>query len=203
MTEPRFVATFELTTGRSEAWSRLTARGSGDGTLRLPGFASDAEVVEVVDEQTLVARKLEPPCADTTIVITFEDAVTGTVVTVTQSGFDGGLPAPREIMEVGWRLIVADLRTALATGVDPGRHLAQWRDFGADAEAGPGGVWVGAPREGTVAARAGLLKGDLLVGLGGAAVTGLDDFVRLVRATADHDRVDATWVRDGRLMTVS
>jgi hypothetical protein len=203
MTDSRFVATFELTTGRPEAWARLTAPGSTPDVVRLPGFASDAEVVEADEEQRLVARKLEPPCAGTTIVVVFQDAATGTVVTVTQSGFDGGLPAPRELMEVGWRLIVADLRAALATGVDPGRHLAQWRDFGADVESGPGGVWVGAPRPGTLAAHAGLLAGDLLVGLGGAAVTGLDDLVKLTRATADREGpVDAAWIRDGRLMPV-
>jgi hypothetical protein len=202
MSEPRFVATFEITIARDDAWRRLTATpGDDPDSVRLAGFASSAAVVARDEGHRLEAVKSEAPCADTTIVITFEDAATGTVVTVTQSGFDGGLPAPREIMEVGWRLIVADLQAYLATGVDPERHLRQWRDFGADTTPGPGGVWVGAPRSDTLAARLELREGDLLVGLAGSAVTDLVDLVGMVRAVADTSGLpEVEYIRAGRLV---
>lgn len=200
MSEPRFSATFELAVARADAWRRLVDDPATPDTLWLAGFTSNAAVLDRDDGRRLEVEKLDPPCDHTTIVVTFEDAGTGTVVTVTQSGFDDGLPAPRELMEVGWRLIVADLHAYLSTGVDPGRHLRQWRDFGADATPGPGGVWVSAPRPGTLAARLDLRSGDLLVGLGGAAVTDLTDLVGIVRAVADQPGLPAMeCIRSGRI----
>jgi S1-C subfamily serine protease len=107
-------------------------------------------------------------------------------------------------MDIGWKLIVADLHAYLATGVDPGRHFQQWRDFGADATPGPGGVWIGPPRPGSMADRLELREGDLLVGLGGAAVTDLTDLVSVVRATVDQPGPPAAaCIRGGRLFDLS
>ena len=45
-------------------------------------------------------------------------------------------------MSVGWRYIVADLQTYLATGVHARRHLRPWGDLGAEATAIDGGVSI-------------------------------------------------------------
>ena len=91
--------------------------------------------------------KDDEPCAGTDIVVTLEDEDTGTRVHVTQS-FGDWLPTRYEIMSVGWRYIVADLQTYLATGVHARRHLRPWGDLGAEATAIDGGVSIDASARG-------------------------------------------------------
>ncbi|HET6951078.1 MAG TPA: hypothetical protein VFI47_11920 [Acidimicrobiales bacterium] len=207
-----FEATFVLAVDPPTAWRRLTARplgegGAGEETGRrywLPGFDSAATVTEEVAGECLRATKDDQPCAGTDIVVTLAAVGTGTRITVVQSGFGDWLPAPPDIMAVGWRHIVADLHTYLATGAHARRHLRGWGDLGADAVPAAGGMRVHAIRPGTLADRLGLRDGDLLVVLAGAPVSGYDDLVTVLRVLrAVPGDVAAEWVRHGEVCTAT
>jgi len=203
VTTDRFEATFRLRIERGAAWERLTGRpldAEGDGDrLWLPGFDSAVTVTDAVAPDRLRATKDDPPCAGTDIVVTLTDEDTGTRIHVVQSRFGDQLPAPRDLMEIGWRHIVADLHTFLATGVHPRRHLRPWGDFGAATSASDGGILVRDVRPDGLADRLGLVDGDLLTSLAGAPVSSVGDLDTILRVIDPADLPRAEWVRDGRL----
>lgn len=203
MTPDRFEATFRLRIDRDKAWRRLAGDPvSGDEAehVWLPGFDSQATVVDADPPRRLHTRKDDEPCAGTDIVITLEDDEIGVRIHVVQSRFGAWLPERYEMMSVGWRYIVADLQTYLATGVHARRHLRPWGDLGADATTIDGGIRVDGIREDGLASRLGLVDGDLLVALGGAPVASLDDLVTVLR-TLDADTTPAAeWIRSGSLV---
>lgn len=199
-----FEATFRVRIDRTSAWARLTGgeeRAAGD-RLWLAGFDADVAVDEVEAARRLRATKLDEPCAGTDIVLTLEDDDTGTRIHVVQSGFPEWLPGGYDLMAVGWRHLVADLRTFLATGVHAGRHLRPWGDLGAEAVADDGGIRIGEVRAGGLAEALGLQEDDLLVALAGAPTASLDDLVTVLRVL---DRTgaepNAEWIRAGALVT--
>lgn len=199
-----FEATFVLAVDRATAWARLTGHpldadaGAGDRCW-LPGFDSAVTVNERRDGEELRATKDDEPCAGTEIVVALADDGTGTRITVVRSGFGDRLPAPRDLMAVGWRHIVADLHTSLATGAHARRHLRPWGDLGASARPQAGGMRLSAVRPGALADRLGLRDGDLLVVLAGAPVSGWDDLVTVLGvldAAVNHRRpadVSGAW----------
>lgn len=208
MSTDRFEATFVLGIGRPEAWRRLTERpvdaGDDGGGYWLPGFDARARVTAEAPEEHLEAVKVDEPCAGTTIAVTLEGAGTGTRITVVQSGFGDLTTVLGDLLAVGWRHIVADLETYLATGAHAGRHLRPWGDLGADTTGGPGGVAIGNVRSGTLADRLGLRPGDLVVSLAGAPVTDLDDLTTVLRVLATlPGPVTAEWVRDGAVRSAT
>jgi membrane-associated protease RseP (regulator of RpoE activity) len=194
-----FEATFVVDVPRGVAWSRLVARGAHDGCLSLPGFEGDVELADVDDGARLHGRKATEPCAGTEIVVVLEDEVSGTRITVTQSGFGGFLDAMGELAEVGWTNIVADLALALAHGVTGGRHLMPWGSLDAQVRTTPAGLAVDAVVEGGLAARLGLMAGDVLVALGGAPLATQADLVTVLRVIDGRPDVaiEAVWARDG------
>ena len=204
-TDP-FEATFRVTVDRPTAWRRLTeatlaASASADAPtrLRLPGLDAAATVVESDAPGRLRATKDEEPFAGTDIVVTLTDVDGGTRIHIVQSGFDAGFGAPRHLMEIGWRYIVADLRTHLGTGVAPGRHLRPWGDLGAAATPEDGGLRVDDVRSGGLADRIGLVDGDLLTVLAGAPVTDALELETVLRVIDGGATVTAEWVRAGEL----
>jgi hypothetical protein len=203
MTPDRFEATFRLRIDRQAAWRRLTENATtAEGEhLCLAGFDSQATIVDADPPRRLHASKDEEPCAGTDIVVTLEDDEIGVRIHVVQSRFGAWLPERYEMMSVGWRYIVADLQTYLATGVHARRHLRPWGDLGADATAIDGGIRVDRIREGGLVSRLGLDDGDLLVTLAGAPVASLEDLVTVLRVL-DTDRLPAAeWIRSGSLVT--
>lgn len=202
MTPDHFEATFRIRLRPDEAWSRLTGRAGAAGEGWLPGFDSLVEVVDADPPGRLHATKAQEPCAGTDIVVTLEDDASGTVVRVIQSGFGAWLSERYEPMVVGWRFIVADLQTFLATGVHARRHLRPWGDLGADATALDGGVLVRRPRPGGLADRLGMADGDLLVSLAGAPLASLDDLITALRVIDGRETlVAAEWIRAGALVS--
>lgn len=201
-----FEATFRVRIDRRSAWERLTGseeRAAGD-RMWLPGFDADVTVDELEAGSRLQATKLDEPCAGTDIVVTLEDDGTGTRIHVVQSGFQAWLPGGDELMAVGWRHLVADLQTYVATGVHARRHLRPWGDLGAETVADDGGIRIGEVRAGGVAERLGLAEGDLLVSLADAPTASLDDLVTVLRVL-DHTGADPTaeWIRTGELHTAT
>jgi hypothetical protein len=207
MTIDGFEARFRVDLRSEAAWDRLVEHrpdlASGD-SLWLAGFDSRVHVVAAEPTRSLSATKAEEPCAGTDIIVTMEDDETGTIVHVVQSGFGDWFSGAREMMAIGWRFIVADLQTFLATGVHPGRHLRPWGDFGAPLTAQDGAVRVGPPEPSGLAGRLGMRDGDLVVGFAGAPIASLDDLVTAQRALIGRtDEVSAAWIRGGALMRSS
>lgn len=208
MNPDHFDASFVLQIGREQAWSRLLARPidstTGDERWWLAGFDSAVTVDESTEGEHLRATKDDEPCKGSEIVVQLRDVEGGTEVTVVQSRFGDWLPGGYDLMAVGWRNIVADLQTYLATGVHPGRHNRPWPDLGADVEPVDGGLRIGLVRDGTLASRLGLAEEDLLVVLGGAPVSTVDDLVTAMRVLDGTDiDVSAEWVRDGAVHTAT
>ena len=211
MSDDHFEATFTLGIDRTTAWRRLTehpvdATDATDATDRcwLPGFDAAATITDRDDGTQLRLTKDDEPCKGTDIVVTLTDAEDGTRITVVQSGFGDWLPARYDLMAIGWRHIVADLQTYLATGVHARRHLRPWGDLGARATPGDGGLRISGVRAGSLAGRLGLEDGDLLVVLAGAPVACHDDLVTVLRVLQDHPGpIAAEWVRGRALVTVS
>ena len=205
MTGEGFEATFSIEVRRGLAWLRLTETPSDpdvEGHLWLPGFDSSVTVVDSDPHHRLRATKDEEPCAGTEIVVTLEDHATGTRILVVQSGFGDWLGNRRDLMSVGWRQIVADLETYLATGVHARRFLRPFGDFGATTYVADGGIRIGAVRPDGLAAQLGLVDGDLLVELSGAPVVSLDDLFTILRVSGGVP-VSAAWVRLGLLMVTT
>lgn len=206
MTTDGFEATFRLRVDRDTAWQRLTSRPLDDDEnadhdqLWLPGFDSAATVIDAEPPDRLQATKDDQPCAGTDIVVTLTDDDTGTRIHVVQSRFGDRLPAPRDLMAIGWQHIVADLHTFLATGAHARRHLRPWGDVGAIITARDGGLLVEGIRPGGLADRLGLADGDLLTALAGAPVTALADLNTILRAIDPRSTPPAEWVRDGTLI---
>jgi hypothetical protein len=206
MTTPdAFEATFRVRIDRSTAWRRLAGADgpvvAGDH-IWLAGFDSLVTVVEADPPERLRASKDDAPCAGTDILVTLADDATGTRIRVVQSRFGDWLPAPGDMMSIGWRHIVADLQAFLATTVHPGRHLRPWGDLGADTTATDGGVRIDQVRAGGLAHRLGLAEGDLLVTLGGAPVLSHGELVTVLRVLLTTGASPtAEWVRSGSLMT--
>jgi hypothetical protein len=203
MTPDGFEATFRLRIDREAAWRRLTenATSSDEGEhVWLPGFDSQATIVAADPPRRLHASKDDEPCAGTDIVVTLEDDAIGVRIHVVQSRFGAWLPEHYEMMSVGWRYIVADLQTYLATGVHARRHLRPWGDLGADATAIDGGVRVDRIREGGLASQLGLDDGDLLVTLAGVPIASLDDLVTVLRTLDAATTSAAEWIRSGSLV---
>lgn len=206
MTTDRFEATFRLRVDRVTAWQRLTSRplnqdeNPDHDQLWLPGFDSAATVIDADPPDRLQATKDDQPCAGTDIVVTLTDEDTGTRIHVVQSRFGDQLPAPRDLMAIGWRHIVADLHTFLATGAHAHRHLRPWGDLGATATARDGGLLVEGIRPGGLADRVGLTDGDLLTVLAGAPVSAPADLDTILRVVDPGTTPPAEWVRDGTLL---
>lgn len=198
----RFKATFTLNMDRDSAWKRLVEHplDHSDGKARywLPGFDCAATVTSEEPTRSLRLTKDDEPCVGTNIVVTLDDAETGTRVTIVQSGFGDWMPPHYDMMAIGWRHIVSDLETYLATGVHAGRHLRPWGDLGADVEPAAGGLRISGVRDETLANRLGLVDGDLLLALAGAPVSNCDDLVTALRVLDGRTgEIEAEWVRNG------
>jgi hypothetical protein len=203
MSDDRFEATFVLSVDRATAWSRLTEHLAENGGW-LPGFDAQATVTGREEPSRLVATKDDEPCAGTEIVVALADAEAGTRITVVQSRFGDWLAERYAVMAVGWRHIVADLQTYLATGVHARRHLRPWGDLGADVTPAAGGLRLGPVRDDSLAERLGLHSDDLLVVLAGAPVSSYDDLLTVLRVLGDRPgAVAAEWVRDGELQSAT
>jgi hypothetical protein len=208
MTSPDgFEATFRVRIPRTTVWERLTGTEepvvTGDH-IWLAGFDSNVTVVEADPHGRLHASKDDEPCAGTDIVVTLVDDTGGTRIHVVQSRFGDWLPGRYDAMSIGWRHIIADLQTYLATGVHPRRHVMAWGDLGADTTTTDGGIRIDQVRAEGLAHQLGLADGDLLVALAGAPIASLDDLVTVLRVLlATNAPPTAAWVRSGTLMTTA
>ena len=193
-----FEATFVVSTPRAEAWQRLASATPADptpspaapGQWWIPAIEAPADEREVIEETLLRAEKATEPCRGTEIVITMEDAETGTRITIVQTGFGAGFAEQRPWLAAGWSVILADLVVFFEHGVALGRHLTWWWMLGCVVIETDEGLRIGDVTVDGFAARAGLQRGDLIVTLAGSPVVSVRDLSILLRGPL-HTGVEA------------
>jgi hypothetical protein len=184
-----FEATFVVSTPRGKAWELLMSAAPASDVLQpppagqrwVPAIEGPAEDIAVDPERQLRCRKTAEPCRGTEIVVTLEDAGSGTRITIVQTGFGDGFAAQRPWLAAGWYAILADLVVFFERGLSPGRHLTWWWSIGCDVTETDEGLVVAAVHDDGFAARAGLERGDLLLQLAGTPVVDVRDLSVLVR----------------------
>jgi hypothetical protein len=204
-----FEATFVVSTPRAEAWKLLRNAtpvtdhlpAAREGQWWVPGVEGAADELDVIEEERLHVRKATFPCQGTEIVVTMEDADTGTRITVAQYGFDD-FGRMRAVFELGWWAIRADLYVYFELGVSPGRHLSPWGGIGCESTETSGGLVVNAVQSDSCAERIGLVTGDLLLNVNGSPVLTTRDLTVLLRGPlASGSDVRIRYLRDGEIRT--
>jgi hypothetical protein len=201
-----FEVTFVVSTPRAAAWKLLAGATPasdalpppGPGQWWVPAVEGAADELDVVPEHVLRVRKATPPCDGTEIVVTMEDADTGTRITFVQSGFGPDFDRRRPWLEAGWWAIRADLFVFFERGVAGRRHLRPWSSVGAEVEESPGGLVVVDVEPGRFADQAGFRPGDLILTIAGSPVLTVRDLAVLGRALASGTETKARYLRGSR-----
>jgi hypothetical protein len=206
-----FEVSFVVSVPRPQAWERLaTATPASDaldppgpGQWWIPAVEGAADEIEVVPQERLHARKATFPCEGTEIVVTLEDAGTGTRITFVQHGFGPGFAERRPWLEAGWWSIRADLYVVFERGVACGRHLRPWSSLGCEVAEGPGGLAVAAVQPGRFAHQAGARTGDLVLTVAGAPVVTVRELAVLLRSLRSGTDAKLRYLREGRVLAGS
>lgn len=205
-----FEASFVVSTPRAEAWSRLqAAEPAFDGLPRpregqwwIPAIEAPADELDARPEEMLHVRKATEPCKGSEIVITLEDADSGTRIRIVQTGFGPGFDERRAWLATGWYPILADLVVFFERGVALGRHAAPWASLGCEVEETDAGLVVGAVEPDRLAAQAGVERGDLIVQLAGAPVLTIRDLAVLARGPLQRlEQVKVRVLRGDRVLS--
>ena len=198
--EDGFEATFVVSTPRAEAWARLEQTQDGDGRWVLPGVDAPADELEVVPQELLRTRKAVEPCQGTEIVITLEDADTGTRITFVQYGFGPRFGEARPWLEAGWWAIRADLWVFFEHGVRPARHARPWASPGCGVVEAPGGLMVDSVQPGGLADQCGMQPGDLILTLAGAPVVDIRELSILLRSRRPGTETKVRFLRGDQVL---
>lgn len=193
-----FEATFVVSTPRAEAWKRLER--DDEGRWWIPGVESPADELEVVPETLLRTRKAAEPCIGTEIVITMEDADSGTRITFAQFGFGDHFTAGRPWLEAGWWAIRADLWVFFEHGARPARNARPWADIGCAVMESPGGLTVDGVSPGGLADQCGVRSGDLLLTVAGAPVVTIRELSILLRSMRPGTETKVRYLRGGEVL---
>jgi len=199
MTDTRTETTFEISATSAEAWKALEGlrmRAGEPGEWWIPGFDCRGAEIDVEPERRLTVRKVEQPCADSVIDITFEHLDSGTRIRVVQSGFDEAfVKFVGEAFFTHSAHIYADMHVFFATGVVARRAWLPWISLGLAVRAEPLGLRVIAVHPGMWAERAGLQADDILLTLAGAPLYTPSDLGVVERIVRPGDDVAGTWLR--------
>ena len=150
-------------------------------------------------QRSLVAKKVDQPCAGSTVAIEVGPANAAgwpTRVTLTQSDLPPPMAAMPDAVQAHWRQIVADFQLYLEREV--ALPPAAWGpDFGANAKTTPLGLELESVATGGFAERCGMRAGDLLVSLRGVRVRDLAQLWTVLALSTPGETITAAWVRDG------
>jgi hypothetical protein len=178
MSEIRTEHAFEVDSAPAEVWRGLSAAradrvddAAPADEWWLPGWSCRCTLLSANDD-AMVFRKDDEPCAGTTIVVEVRHAASGSSIRVVQSGFDAEFVARAE--ESFWthaERIAADFELYVRRGLIAGRA---WRwprvDLGLRVHTDSSAVVVDDVRPDSWAAAVGLVPGDLVLALAGASI---------------------------------
>jgi len=210
--------TFSVSVPVERAWRAMTdpaelaqwffrPLGEGDTPdgFDLFGSKTEIEVLDVEPLQRFRYAETGGPVPKVNgyaeVTVTFEDAGSGTRITITRSGFGDGpdWDAAIEMVGRGLEESIADCVLYVETGVSYPRHPARRSYSGIVGFDTPTGLLVQSVERDTFGANLGLAAGDLLVELGGAALFGKRELLFFLRGHEPGEEVEAAWVRDGQL----
>jgi membrane-associated protease RseP (regulator of RpoE activity) len=199
--------TFSLAFAPERVWDAYFAHDGLDGppdpgaSVTLPDAAGTVVDVTAVEPASRIAWTETAGDATCEMAVVFEAVGTGTRLTVTRYGFGEGadFEVYRTSHELGWTEHIADLALYLHTGVSKRRHLAERCATGVVFADGDGGLEVVRATEGSLGTEAGLLPGDVLVEVDGAAVYSRSDLWLLTRLYEPGREVTVGFARGGTL----
>ena len=208
-----FEATFVVDVDVNAVWKALArpADPAGDGTRQyliagFPAYGHNHDPgalgteIEAVPGQLLRVRKVEMPCAGTEIAVTLESVEGGTRVTVVQSGFDTWFQRHRGIRDSHGHQIVSDLRLFIERGVvAPGTNWGT--SIGIDHEETGTGCEVLHVSDDSLAARAGVATGDLLLSVAGVRIHDSAQLWTVQSLIRRGEEYEVSWVRGRELVS--
>lgn len=170
-----------------------------------PWPAVDGEVLEVDPGRRLVATEgVGILDGATRVTVTFEDAGTGTRITVVQSGFGTGA-SWQDALEShgrGWARALRDLVLYLETGVVARRFFTRWHShLGLVLADGVAGVSVTEVVPDSWASDAGVQPGDIVLFVDGLPIYDRVDLWPFQIVRSGGEELDVVVARDGRQVT--
>ncbi|MEX2395199.1 MAG: PDZ domain-containing protein [Actinomycetota bacterium] len=164
------------------------------------------DITENVRNETLAWTETERDNV-WTMTATFESTETGCRMTLVRSGFGesdewlaGGVARL-----LGWEQVCADIEVLFRTGVRPPRFYSNaWLTCGIHVVPDGGGIRPVKVFENSLADRAGVEPGDIVISVGGFPVFGMSDFWMVERFVRAHDGdVSFEYIRNGAIHTSS
>jgi uncharacterized protein YndB with AHSA1/START domain len=217
----RFEKTFSLSVPVERAWQAFT--DPADLEVWLTGKVEQADataggrVAWVADEygqlvwdivsadppNSLVFRESGILPGESEVTVTFEQADTGTRITVTQAGFGEGEDWQSHLESAGhsWGQTLAALDLYLRTGVRYDRFFTFQSGLGMLTRDELAGPVVQTVDEGCFAAKAGIQPGDIILKLGTAPVFSYADLWLFTREHAMGEEIEVTFVHGREIRT--
>jgi len=201
--------TFEFSAPVAKVWQAFTDREcewrvfNAEDAYR-SGGAITVDITEQTTNQSMSWTETEGD-ARWDMAVTFSETSTGTSVTIVRSGFGDGDEWLASAMGrlLGWEHVMADTEVFFRTGTNPRRFYdTPWMTIGIHAANVGGGMRALFVAPGSLADRAGVQQGDVILRVQGMPVYSTAEFWLMERIVKTRGGdVDFELVRDGALHT--
>lgn len=203
----KYERTFVVAVPVAKAWTAFTEPQEREAWMgKTPeGFEPVEVKVGAVEQDRKLSWSQNQPGLEGSYqtTVTFEDAGSGTRITIVRSGFGDSEAWQHYTQNTarGWDEIIADLVLYLETGVRGGRHYSFRSSIAATRLQSPQGVRITHVVPGGFAAQAGLRPGDLLLRLNGASIVSGTDVCVIEREHAPGTVVEVEFMRGNKTVS--